>query len=270
MRIFRRRHHTAGLLCSAACLLPLALPSALHAQGARVVVSDTTGGPVSYAVVRIANGVSMVADDSGRVELRVPEQDSLRISARRLGFGPFLGWIPRGTDGLYRVTLKSIVERAGAVRIVATRDTPLARTGFYERMQRVQQGAASARFFTPEELDQRNPGSTTQVLQGENMIRVKQTSDGRRLRAALAGRNGNCAMTILLDGRRVVGTLEETIEDPRADARSLISIDDLIPAGSIAAIELYGSASAVPGELQQMAGSKMGCGLIAIWSGSRR
>ncbi len=50
------------------------------------------------------------------------------------------------------------------------------------------------------------------------------------------------------------------------------AIDDIIAAPSIAAIEIYGSAAAVPVELQRVAGSRMaqGCGLIAIWTGSRK
>jgi hypothetical protein len=48
-----------------------------------------------------------------------------------------------------------------------------------------------------------------------------------------------------------------------------MSIDELITASSVAAIEIYGSVMSAPVELQRVAGSQ-GCGIIAIWTGSRR
>jgi hypothetical protein len=78
---------------------------------------------------------------------------------------------------------------------------------------------------------------------------------------------------VLVDGQRLVGTYEEAVGNPNPPpTSSLAAIDDVISAQSIAAIEIYGSIAAVPIELQRVAGSRMaqGCGLIAIWTGSRR
>ncbi len=240
-----------------------------QAQGVLVLVRDSTEMPVSYANVQPVNGVRRVADVEGRAQFAVSRADSLRFAVRRLGFQPFIGWVRREGDSTYRVTLAPAASKAREVRVVATRDTPLARTGFYERIDRARRGAYSARFFTPEELDLRNPADITQLLQGENMVRpLVFTQNGRR-QIVLAGRGVKCAMTILLDGRRVTGTLEEMIEDPRKNPSGLIAVDDLVPASSVAAIELYGSVAMAPVELQRAAGG-VGCGIVAIWTGSRQ
>lgn len=258
----------------------LTAPDVLSAQDDSVVlvqVVDPLGAPVSHALVQIVNGVRRVADADGRAEFRTRVSDSVRFAVRRLGYSPFIGPVARGDSAIYRVVLWPIAATADTIRVVATRDTPLARTGFYDRIERAQRGATVARFFTPEELDQRNPSKLTQVLAGENMVRlVSYNPPGNRIgrpgRVIVMGRS-DCPMTILLDGQRVTGTLEEVV-NARGGGRpgneaTLMSIDELVPAHSIAAIEVYGSMANAPVELQTMAGAR-GCGIVAIWTGARR
>jgi hypothetical protein len=122
--------------------------------------------------------------------------------------------------------------------------------------------------ITPEELEMRNPIKLTQMMQGENLVKVQRYDMSRSM---LTGRGGMCGMTILLDGMRVSGTLEELFENRvnPPPASSLISVDDLVQAPSLAAIEIYGSVGSVPAELQRSAGN-IQCGLIALWTGRRR
>lgn len=251
--------------------LAVAAP-ALHAQADRAVVqvTDVRGNAIPFAYVAIVNGVSRVADDSGRAVFAMRVPDSLRLEVRRMGFDPFNGWVKRNpTTGVFLADLIPLPSALDPVTVTARANTPLARTGFYDRATRVQRGAFSARIITPEELDFRNPIRLTQVLQGDRFIKV-QPMNGKTV---LQGRGPLCAMTILLDGQRLLGTYEEAIGNPNPPPMSsLAAIDDIIAAPSIAAIEIYGSAAAVPVELQRVAGSRMaqGCGLIAIWTGSRK
>jgi len=220
--------------------------------------------------VQIVNGVSRVADDSGRAVFNMKPKDSLNIQARRIGFQPYIGWVKRNAEtGLYVADLPLAPRTLDPVTIAGRRDTPLARTGFYDRVARIQKGAYSARMITPEELDFRNPMTLTQVLAGDRYVKITPMS-GKQV---IMGRGLNCAVTILLDGQQVLGTYEEAVGNPNPPRMSsLMPIDQAVNAASIAAIEVYGSAAAVPVELQRIAGARMaqGCGLIAIWTGSRK
>lgn len=249
----------------------LLVASVAHAQDARTVVRvfDAEAKPVPYALVTLRDGVARVADDSGRVTFNEAPKDSVRFQARRLGYEPFYGWVKRAdATGDFPVMLRVLPRSIATVQITDRANTPLGRSGFYDRVQRVQAGAYSARMITPEELEMRNPVKLTQMLQGENAVRIQRYDQNRSM---ITGRGGQCAFSILLDGMRVTGTLEELVENKvnPPPVQSLTGIDDLIPANGVAAIEIYSSAASIPVELQRSLGGGS-CGLIAIWTGRRR
>jgi len=251
--------------------LLLTVASAAHAQDTRTVVRvfDAEAKPVPYALVSLRDGVSRVADDSGRVVFSEAPKDSVRFQARRLGYEPFFGWVTQ-TEATsdFPILLRVLPRSIATVQVSGRANTPLGRSGFYDRVQRAQNGAYAARMITPEELELRNPVKLTQMLQGENAVRIQRFDMNRSL---ITGRGGQCGMSILLDGMRVTGTLEELLENKTnpPPVSSLTSIDDLIPANGVAAIEIYSSAASIPVELQRSLGSGA-CGLIAIWTGRRR
>jgi hypothetical protein len=251
-------------------LLLLAGPVMAAAQdkNTTVRVTDVQGRVIPFAFVQIENGASRVADDSGRVVFNTAPPARLRLQARRMGFQPFIGYAKRDSvTGEFIADLMPTPRALDAVTVEGRRDTPLARRGFYDRMERVQKGAYAARMITPEEMDLRNPMSISQMLSGDRFVKV-QPSQGKQI---LMSRHPGCAMTILLDGHRATGTLEEAIGyGPRPDMRGLMSVDELVSAHSVAAIEIYGSMAAAPIELQRAAGNSGGCGLVALWTGSRK
>lgn len=260
------------LLAAVALAVPAIGTRTLGAQTDRAVVqvTDVRGNAIPFAYVSIVNGVSRVANDSGRAVFTMRAPDSLNLQVRRIGFDPYTGWVRKqpGTE-LFVTDLIPLPNTLDPVTVTGRRDTPLARTGFYDRVARIQRGAFAARMITPEELDMLNPIRLTQALQGDRFTKV-QPMNGK---SVLQGRGVMCAMTILLDGQRLLGTYEEAIGNPNPPPMSsLAAIDDIISAPSIAAIEIYGSAASVPVELQRVAGARMaqGCGLIAIWTGSRK
>ncbi len=255
----------------ASTLLLLAAPLGAQRKDDTVIrVTDVEGRVIPFAFVQIENGASRVADDSGRAVFNSRSPDSLRLQVRRMGFSPFIGWARRDTATREFVAdLVALPRALNEVTVEGRRDTPLARRGFYDRMERVQKGAYAARFITPEELDFRNPTALTHVL-GDNPY-VKVTPAGYR-KYVLLSRNPNCAMTVLLDGMRAPGTLEEGIGDRpgKPPMNMLISVDELVNVSSVAGIEIYGSMASAPVELQRAAGNSGGCGIVAIWTGSRR
>lgn len=260
---------SARLLALAA--LSVAAPLAAQTDRTVVQVTDLQGNAIPFAYVTLGTGIGRVANDSGVVIFQQKPADSLRITARRIGFQPFQAWVKRkeGQEA-YLADLIALPRTLDPVTVEGRRDTPLARTGFYDRAERIQKGAYAARVITPEELEIRNPVRLSQTLTGDVYVKVTPSGNGR---SVLLGRGMYCAMTILLDGQRLLGTYEEAFGNPNPPPRSSLSaIDDVVNIQSVAAIEIYGSVAAVPIELQRAAGSRLsqGCGLIAIWTGSRR
>lgn len=227
---------------------------ATAAQESRAITVRVTmgaGQPVSHALVALGAGVERVTDDGGLVQFLAAAPDSLRINARRMGFAPFSGWVRRQEDAArYDVTLATVVRMLDTIAVIATRNTPLERTGFYERLQRAQRGALAARFITPEELDARNPNMISQMFYGESMVHPQPAGNGR---AILRGRNPKCAMTVIVDGMLLRGTPEWAINTRMSVAGGTMYVDDLVPAGQVAAVEIYGSGALAPVELQPIA-----------------
>lgn len=268
-------------------LLVLFIPVDARAQDELVLVKvrDTQGIPIPYALVQQPRGSSRVASDSGVAEFRIDARDSLRFIVRRIGFSPFDGWLRADSAGGFNVSLAPLPRMLTVVKVSERANTPLARTGFYDRMERVRRGATVARFITPEELDLRNPARISNVLQGENIVKVNY-SNGKVL---LGGRSRNCPMTVLLDGRKVPGMVEEVYTKEGADElteimrservslpeamdrfiRRRLSVDELVISAAVAAVEIYSSAAGVPAELQQNMAADA-CGLIALWTGARQ
>ena len=251
--------------------LLLVVASSAGAQESRIVVRvlDPEAKPIPYALVNLRDGLSRVADDQGMVTFSEEARDSIRLVARRIGYDPFEGWVKRSeANGEYAIAMKVLPRSIQAVQVTDRPNTPLGRSGFYDRVQRVQNGAFSARMITPEEIEARNPLKLTQLLQGENLVRVQRYDMNR---SVLTGRGGMCGMTVLLDGMRVSGTLEEALEERinPPPISSLVSVDDIVQGPNLAAIEIYASPASIPAELQRASGNAR-CGLVAIWTGRRR
>lgn len=267
--------------------LPL-LAGTLSAQAASraiIRVVDGDGRPVPYAAVNVANGATAIADDAGRVTLIMPPRDSLNVTVRRIGYKPLDARVPRAADdGEYVVAMTRLPSALDTVRVVAQQSTPLARTGFYDRVERVRKGAYTAEFITPEELDARNPTQVSSVFQGRrttSIMMVGGLGGGLRQQAVLLGR-GRCAMTIVVDGRQVTNTLQDLVVSagapqsmfPRGSSqvsggKTTIGLDDIVDGRSVMGIEIYPSTANAPAELIPI-GGRGSCGFVAIWTGPRR
>lgn len=272
-------------LLGISCFIASGTIGAQSADAIRVEVKDAGGLPIPYAMVQINRGSARVVNDSGVVQLNGEVADSLRLVVRRIGYIPFDGWSRREAHGVFIVTLAPLARELGAVTVTERANTPLARTGFYRRMERVRRGATVGTFITPEELDLRNPPRISSALGGQQSVKVTYHNG----RAMITGRSQNCPMVVLLDGRKVDGMIEEALSRngqaeidrmareqymPRQRAqerymRERMSVDELINSTAVAAIEIYASAASVPPELQQNMTAES-CGLIAIWTGERK
>lgn len=247
----------------------------------QVLVRDTTGQAVPYAMVVIKNGQPRVADAEGIAHLPTPvDADSADLVVRRIGYRPFGDWVGTIEDGRFVVELQPLPRALTPRTVSERRDTPLARRGFYDRMERVRRGATLGRFFTPEELDSRQVTQVSSILAGENYVRLERFDR----RPILTGRQPGCAITVIVDGMRMTGMVEDLYtREGQDEVRRLgggytgtqrflatrQTVDDIISALSVAGMELYPTAAAAPPELQRAAGNGA-CGILAIWSGSRQ
>jgi len=269
-------------LCSAVVALALGADlAAAQDSRVRIAVKDDIGTAVAYALVTLGNGRPVIADSAGVVDFKTKADDSVRVLVRRIGFKEFTGWTKRTEGNVYPVTLPRIAATLEAVTVSASRNTQLEQRGFYDRVDRVRNGAIVGEFITPEELEQRGAPSVSRILQGSQHARIGYTTPRGRGRLAVIQGRGGCAMTILLDGQKVSGTLQDN-EDMNQTPSSIVSggtrsssggggdsIDDVVNGLSIAAIEIYPSSANAPFELQRLAG-RGSCGIVAIWTGTRR
>lgn len=258
-----------------ACLviLALALPGVVRGQDRPTVfvsVVDDVGMPIPYALVKAGSRVTRVADEAGVAMLNITARDSLRLQVRRIGFREFYGWVRTAADGRFVVPLSALPSTLATVDITERANTPLARTGFYDRMERVRRGAIVGEFITPEELDERSYGRVSDMLRGRMHARVA----GGRGPTAILGRGG-CGMNIVVDGK-FVRTIEQTIvgEAPTSispmgtRSRGGPGVDQLVNGLSVMAIEIYPSGANAPAEIIPISG-RGSCGIVAIWTGGR-
>lgn len=268
---------------ASACVLVGGVSTLASAQDnrVRIAVKDDVGTAVAYALVTLGNGRPVIADSAGLVDFKSKADDSVRVLVRRIGFKEFTGWTRRTEGNVYPVTLPRLAATLEAVTVSASRNTQLEQRGFYDRVDRVRNGAIVGEFISPEELELRGAPSVSRILQGSQYARIGYTSPRGRGRLAVIQGRGGCAMTILLDGQKVSGTLQDN-EAMNETPTSIMSggtrssgggggdsIDDVVNGLSVAAMEVYPSTANAPFELQRLAG-RGSCGIVAIWTGARR
>lgn len=269
----RQGMRTLAVLAVLGCLPDLARA---QTQRSRVEVHDARGGRVPFALVTLGTAAGVVADDSGRA-LVTARGDSIRLLVRRIGYKEHFGWVPRGEDGAYAVTLTPLVMTLDTVAIREMADTPLSRSGFYDRMQRVQRGAIVGEFVTPEQLEERSSSQTSNLFVGRRYARVIR--QGSRGLPIIVGR-ASCAVTVLVDGHRVFNLVGEGLAGDapqsingagtqKGSAGNLLTIDQVVDGNDVAAIEIYPSTANAPVEMQTL-GGRGSCGVVAIWTGARR
>ncbi|MBI2408619.1 MAG: hypothetical protein HYV19_10000 [Gemmatimonadetes bacterium] len=262
-------------------LLALCASSAQGQRARAVTVRITTvgGQAVPYALVAVNGTPDRIADATGSVTMPLTVRDSVRVSARRIGFRPFDGWAMSGADAdHFEARMTPLAALVDTVRIVAQQVTPLSRTGFYERVERVRKSAMLGEFISPEELEARNVPRLSDILQGRQYSRIATVNINGRSQPIAQGR-ARCSMNVVVDGQLVKGTTQDlnvsevpkSIRGGRSSSNSamMLGLDEIVDGRSIMGIEIYPSIAGAPVELIPTA-SYGGCGLMAIWTGARK
>ncbi|MFA6166557.1 MAG: hypothetical protein WC700_08080 [Gemmatimonadaceae bacterium] len=263
-----------------AALTLLAVTAEAQSGRSLTVRVKTPGGqPVPYAVISVDGAPYRIADESGALTLVMASRDSLPVLVKRIGFRPFDGWAKRGAGGdNYEATMQPLAAVMDTVRVTARQVTPLSRTGFYDRVDRVKKSAMLGEFISPEELEVRNLSRLSDMLQGRQYSRIATFNFNGRRQPIVQGR-ARCPMNIIVDGQYVKNTTQEanvsevplSIRAGRSSSEGapLITLDEIVDGRSIMGIEIYPSIANAPAELIPTA-SHGGCGLVAIWTGPRR
>lgn len=271
-----------------AVLLALAGAPPAGAQHLRGRLLDLESNePLAAGLVTLvtANGASLVTavtDRDGHWVLEIPAPGAYYIEAKRLGYQPWVTGlidVKRGDDlrSVFHLRRLPVMLTPVEVSVAATRRY-LELAGFYDR-----QRADFGHYVTPEDIDKRQASRITDLLSGLPGVNLGSMSSGSvgvvsvQLRGSNLSEGGVCRPRVFVDGvlfargdsrpKRAdnAGDVERRVDDQLQELDQSLSLDDIGHPSTIAAIEVYRSASQVP---VQFGGTSVEtlCGVIVIWT----
>lgn len=256
--------------------LVLSLSPGTRAQGAvgdgravlvGTVVDAASGAPVEGASVRlVADDGEVVgqalSDPTGRVILVPDRSGTFALEAQRLGYAPSRGEALDLFRGTRRVEIRLATEAIPVEEMVVSvrgRFPALERNGFYQREER-----GLGVMLDRDAIDALAPVQAGDVLRRQRGVTVGPSSRGNTTRRFFVFRRSTlahdyCLPVVYLDGAMV--RQGGPMDDPDTEERP--SLDELIPAQDIEAVEVYDTASEIP---VQFMGSGSACGVVVIWT----
>lgn len=224
------------------------------------LLDDRTGQPVAEARITLIDGLHRRAGRAttgpdGAFHFDVPAVDAYSLRAERVGYRRTESAAIRAAPGA-RVDVEL---RVATDAVVLAPLTVVSRTGTLVRdrqlgeFMRRRERQPFGRFVGPEEIERIRPVHASQVL--HRLPRVQVLGDFRRqvtlpMQPPTASTD-RCTPNVYVDGVPLhVG--------------GEISIDELVPAGNLAAVELYESPAFTPGEFS--AHQDPGCGVLVFWT----
>lgn len=258
-------------------------PALANAQLRKLRVVSADSAPIVYAYITVEGGTGQITDERGEVSLGAGKKQTVTVNVRRIGYQPWFGKLELpDSAAVLTVTLPRLTQQLKEVRVTAvgTSTLSLPMKAFYDRWMMRQKGLLSAVFIGPEELEFRHPDKITNMLSGLNGVSFRRTDHNEPV---AFGGNGTCQMAVVVDGVRQCpgkgckcdgcGSNGMSI-GPRGGAKpdtlnemSAVVLDRLVDANNVSAIEVYNRGGNMPVSLQV---SDAGCGVIAIWTGSRK
>lgn len=285
----------------AALTIAAAAPVAAQQRTLRVITSDSV--PVAYAWVAIQGQTPRISDEKGVVNLGALSPKSYTAEVRRIGYTPFTGPLAVG-EAASVVAIAPLATPLGQVTVTGQGQRSL--EGFYRRWLKRQNGGGPGSFIGPEEIEKKNTTDAAGLLRDQSGLKLERARDGGYVVVG-TGSNG-CQMAVMVDGQVVRSAQESSqgtngrtgIGSPTADitygmsakqkdsvARAVanngmsgverkfgdynssnsIKVDQLVPIDAIVAVEIYNRTGNLPAELNLTDNT---CGLVAIWTGSRK
>jgi hypothetical protein len=146
-----------------------------------------------------------------------------------------------------RIQIRNTVQVLQTVKVAAMQDLGLQRVGFDER-----QKWGMGKFYTPRDIERRDPLRLNYLLETAPMLRTGMTNDGKRY---ITGRFGDC-IRYYIDG-----FLQAEISAKDLDFLP----DSYLSAAELGAVEVYDKLSA-PAEFMGYSRDGNPCSVVVIWT----
>ncbi|HEV8409485.1 MAG TPA: carboxypeptidase-like regulatory domain-containing protein, partial [Gemmatimonadaceae bacterium] len=212
------------------------------------VVKARGGGPIAGAQVTVVGTTSVVMSaDDGSFTLSGLPSGTHEAVVRKIGFAKVSQIVELKAAAPGDVTV--LLEPAtvlGTIHVVGVMENGLNKVGF---LQRKQHGAGI--YLTPEQIAEKNPNMTTDLMRSMNGMRVINANNGRYLTST---------STV---GSTSEGCINLFIDHARFDQFQPGDVDDAIPTGDLGAIEYYGTPTLVPAEFS-IPGKQ--CATLVVWT----
>jgi hypothetical protein len=211
-------------------------------------VTARGGAPIAGAQVTVVGTTTMVTtSDDGTFTLNGLPSGTHEAVIRKIGFAKASEIVHLTASA--PSTVKVVLDPAtvlGTVHIVGKMEDGLSKIGFLARKQ---QGRGW--YLTPEQIAEKNPEMTTDVLRSANGLNVLTAGGGRFLRSTSSA------------GSSTDGCINVFIDRSRFDQFQPGDVDDAIPTGDLGAIEFYPHPSEVPTEFTV---SGKSCATLVVWT----
>lgn len=207
-------------------------------------VTNAGGVPVENARVSVQGAVvSTATNRDGSFTLAGVPPGTQSVLVRRVGYTPVELPLDVAMHAPNRITVRlgTYTPQLSSVEVKAKAKDPLETTGFSRREK-----SGMGRYLTPDQIDNIHPSYTSDALRRIAGLYVS----GSGYSASVTTTRGNGCVRYLVDGSPV-----------NADAGQ--SIDELVGANDLAAVEFYNVAD-IPMELSS--GMNSGCALLVIWT----
>ncbi len=149
-------------------------------------------------------------------------------------------------DVIVDLPLEEFPTTIDTVRVFGSANGGDDRLAGFVRRQALGQGV----FLDPEAVERRQPLSFTDLLRGISGVEIGHVRGARTALMRSPDGISSCEPELVVDGMRM----------PRYDS----SLDDLIPASVVRAVEVYPRRVQAPAEYQSLS-----CGTVVIWTGAR-
>ena len=221
-------------------------------------VTDTLGRAVPFANVQIGQ-TRAISNDTGGFQIIAPKSGPLSVDIRRIGYRAIHIELPATPDTVIQASMIPEPTRLDPMNVVASGVRSLTLHGFYDRMKQREQGTLNGWFITPEDIEQRHPSRTSQMIEDVPGIRLEQlhgnVGEHPPNSFIALGANG-CLATVYVNGIRL------NLLTAKASKGSAV-FDDISEVGSLAGIEVYAHGARAPMAYQALNGS---CAVVLIWT----